>query len=267
VAEFAGQRTGPSWFNRNIRQAMSPKYRASMGRGMGMLASEEGTAAAMRMTKFMRGLGTVGTAVGAPLSVLAEDAINKPVRERTAIQQSKAISDLNPFIRLKGASMNSLDKNAGVPGAGALKNFQFKDFAMMAALASGIGIGMQELVRNLRIAGDRAAYNVQTKHNWNKLIQAYPELEKDPNNYEIFRGISEIAPSVARHPSMTINLIRSAQNYATTGMDPGTLRTLADIQSAITDTELKELNKGISPGTASMIPMPTYQLRTDMNRP
>lgn len=253
VAQFSGQRTAPGWFNR-LHQSISPRYRASMARGTGMLSTESGTAAAMRMAKAMKNIGTVGTAAGAPLAILAEDLVNKPKRELAAMEQAKAISRTNPFIRVKGASMNTeIEKNAK-----AGPSLRLRDIALMGLITSGVGIGVQELVRNLRIAGEKATRKMTMNKNWENLTSAYPEVAKDPKNYEIFRGLSEIAPSLAKHPSLAINLIRNAQNYATTGMDPGTLRALADIQSSITETEFKSLNKGMTP--TNMVPMPALRV-------
>lgn len=123
-----------------------------------------------------------------------------------------------------------MDKQAALDNTLARQILTGVAISLAASLAS---YGAYEGIRGL---GSKVRDRVNVTTAWNKIRDEYPELSGDSEEgaRRVFEAIYTVAPSVARTPGIVVPLIRQAKEYSTGGLDPSTLKSLADIQSSHT---------------------------------
>lgn len=79
---------------------------------------------------------------------------------------------------------------------------------------------------------------------WVKLISRYPQMTQDPKNRDTFEALAMLYPHLADHPETIVSALRIAQDYATEGIDPNTLKTLSDTEKAIANSINEQITSG-----------------------
>jgi hypothetical protein len=72
-----------------------------------------------------------------------------------------------------------------------------------------------------------------TQEKWYKLLSKYPQMAQDPKSRDYFEALANLYPHLADHPEAIVSALRIAQDYATEGIDPNTLKTLSDAERGI----------------------------------
>lgn len=70
---------------------------------------------------------------------------------------------------------------------------------------------------------------------WLKVLAKYPQLADDPKSKDNFEALAMLYPTLADNPEAIISALRIAQDYSTEGIDPNTLKTLADAERGVND--------------------------------
>lgn len=71
---------------------------------------------------------------------------------------------------------------------------------------------------------------------WLKVLAKYPQLASDPKSKDNFDTLAQLYPTLADHPEAIISALRIAQDYSTEGIDPNTLKTLADAERGVSQS-------------------------------
>ncbi len=105
--------------------------------------------------------------------------------------------------------------------------------SVLSALA--FGLATTPLIEKLigKIAKDRGL-----KESLRKILQAHPELRKDPNVPEYFQAVADFSPTVAKNPLVAGNVMMQMHRVGPSYVTPQLIETLVGIQKEIRPQEL-----------------------------
>lgn len=152
----------------------------------------------------------------------------------------------------------------GLLGGGRSGNIPWdmvRDAAILTAVTAPITAGIWEASRYARQGALALSERDEMLKGWKRLHTRYPDLTDDPNkaadNFAMYKDLYQAAPSVMRVPSIAISLIRTANGYATGGLDVSSLQNLTRAESQIQQARSSKLNVG---GIGQVQSMPVMDL-------